>query len=75
VGFGLYYEEAGTGVPILLIPPAGSTSSTWGSTTSELARVGRVIAYDRRGYARSKGDPVRSISHPHRRCRDASRAP
>ncbi len=62
MGFGLYYEEAGTGVPILLIPPAGSTSSTWGSTTSELARVGRVIAYDRRGYARSKGDPVRSIS-------------
>jgi pimeloyl-ACP methyl ester carboxylesterase len=58
----LYYEEAGTGIPILLIPPAGSTASTWGTAMSELARLGRVIAYDRRGYARSGGDPVRSIS-------------
>jgi 3-oxoadipate enol-lactonase len=62
MGLDLYYEEGGKGVPILLIPPAGSTASTWGSATEELARVGRVIAYDRRGYARSGGDPVRSIS-------------
>lgn len=62
MGFDLYYEEAGTGVPILLIPPAGSTASTWGGAMSELAQFGRVIAYDRRGYARSGGDPVRSIS-------------
>jgi 3-oxoadipate enol-lactonase len=60
----LYYEETGEGVPILLIPPAGATASTWGSATEELARIGRVIAYDRRGYARSGGDPPRSIS-PH----------
>jgi pimeloyl-ACP methyl ester carboxylesterase len=59
---GLYYEEVGEGVPILLIHPAGSTASTWGSVTYELARVGRVIAYDRRGYARSGGEPVRSMS-------------
>jgi 3-oxoadipate enol-lactonase len=58
----LYYEEAGKGVPILLIHPAGATASTWGSATTELARVGRVIAYDRRGYARSGGDPVRVMS-------------
>jgi 3-oxoadipate enol-lactonase len=58
----LYYEEVGEGVPILLIHPAGSTASTWGSATAELARVGRVITYDRRGYARSGGEPVRSIS-------------
>ena len=62
IGFDLYYEEEGEGVPILLIPPAGSTASTWGSAATELARIGRVIAYDRRGYARSGGDPVRSIS-------------
>jgi pimeloyl-ACP methyl ester carboxylesterase len=60
--FDLYYDERGEGVPILLIHPAGSTASTWGSVTEELARVGRVIAYDRRGYARSGGEPVRSIS-------------
>ena len=59
---GLYYEEVGEGVPILLIHPAGSTASTWGSVTYELARMGRVIAYDRRGYGRSVGKPVRSMS-------------
>jgi pimeloyl-ACP methyl ester carboxylesterase len=58
----LYYEEAGEGVPILLIPPAGATASTWGPATEELARIGRVVTYDRRGYARSGGEPVRMIS-------------
>ena len=61
-GCDLYYEEVGQGVPILLIHPAGATASTWGSATEELARIGRVITYDRRGYARSGGDPVRSVS-------------
>lgn len=61
-GTDLYHEEVGEGVPILLIHPAGSTASTWGSATAELARIGRVITYDRRGYARSGGEPVRSMS-------------
>jgi 3-oxoadipate enol-lactonase len=61
-GCNLYYEDMGEGVPILLIHPAGSTASTWGAAAEELARIGRVIAYDRRGYARSGGEPVRSIS-------------
>jgi len=58
----LYYEEVGEGVPILLIHPAGSTASTWGSAIDDLAQIGRVITYDRRGYARSGGEPARSIS-------------
>lgn len=58
----LYYEEAGDGVPILLVPPAGSTASTWGAAADELAQVGRVITYDRRGYARSGGDAPHSMS-------------
>jgi pimeloyl-ACP methyl ester carboxylesterase len=61
-GCDLYYEETGDGVPILLIHPAGSTASTWGSVTDELAQIGRVISYDRRGYARSGGEPVRSMT-------------
>jgi pimeloyl-ACP methyl ester carboxylesterase len=61
-GCDLYYEEVGEGVPILLIHPSGATASTWGPATDELARIGRVITYDRRGYARSGGEPVRSIS-------------
>jgi steroid delta-isomerase-like uncharacterized protein len=59
---GLYYQEAGEGVPILLIHPAGATASTWGSAFEQLARIGLVIAYDRRGYARSAGEPVRELS-------------
>jgi 3-oxoadipate enol-lactonase len=58
----LYYEDVGEGAPILLIPPAGATASTWGSAREKLARIGRVIAYDRRGYARSGGGPVRSVA-------------
>lgn len=61
-GCNLYYQDVGGGVPILLIPPAGTTASTWGPVTEELARLGRVITYDRRGYARSVSEPVRSIS-------------
>ena len=56
----LYYEVAGEGTPILLVHPAGSTASTWGEAATGLARIGRVITYDRRGYARSGGDPVRA---------------
>jgi pimeloyl-ACP methyl ester carboxylesterase len=58
----LYHEDVGEGVPILLIHPAGSTASTWGCATEELAEIGRVITYDRRGYARSGGEPVRAMS-------------
>ena len=61
-GCDLYYEDMGEGVPILLIHPSGATASTWGSSVEELARIGRVISYDRRGYARSGGQPVRSMS-------------
>jgi 3-oxoadipate enol-lactonase len=61
-GCDLYYQEVGEGLPILLIHPAGATASTWGAATEELARIGRVITYDRRGYARSGGEPVRLVS-------------
>ena len=47
-GRSFYYEEQGEGQPILLIPPSGSTASTWGALPSDLARAGRVIAYDHR---------------------------
>src|SRR5215470_12254486 len=57
-----YYEEQGEGPPILLIPPAGSTASTWGTLPGDLAGAGRVIAYDRRGYTRSGGEVVRSAA-------------
>jgi pimeloyl-ACP methyl ester carboxylesterase len=61
-GSKFYYEVQGDGPPILLIPPAGSTASTWGTLVGDLAGAGRVIAYDRRGYARSGGEVVRSAA-------------
>jgi pimeloyl-ACP methyl ester carboxylesterase len=61
-GCDLYYEEVGQGVPILLIHPAGATATTWGSATEQLAPIGRVLTYDRRGYARSGGQPARSVA-------------
>lgn len=62
----LYYEERGKGPPILLIPPSGATASTWGGLVDDLTNVGRVIAYDRRGYTRSGGETVRTAAvHTH----------
>jgi pimeloyl-ACP methyl ester carboxylesterase len=58
----LYFEELGEGSPILLVHPAGSTASTWGSVPEELATIGRVVAYDRRGYARSSRQAARSMA-------------
>jgi pimeloyl-ACP methyl ester carboxylesterase len=60
-GCELYWEAAGDGVPILLVHPAGSTTSTWGQARDQLARYGHVLGYDRRGYARSAAAPVRSL--------------
>lgn len=57
----LHYEAVGDGVTILLIHPAGATGATWGSLPERLAGSGRVITYDRRGYARTGGLPTRSI--------------
>jgi pimeloyl-ACP methyl ester carboxylesterase len=48
--------------PSCSFPPAGSTASTWGAFADELAAIGRVIVYDRRGYARSGGDPPHRVS-------------
>lgn len=61
-GCDLYYEDTGEGVPILLVHPAGATASTWGLAAEQLARIGRVVAYDRRGYARSGGETARTMS-------------
>jgi pimeloyl-ACP methyl ester carboxylesterase len=61
-GCTFYVEDKGEGPAVLLIPPSGSTASTWGSVPGELAGRCRVIAYDRRGYTRSGGQNVRSAS-------------
>jgi esterase len=53
-GIRLYYEEHGEGAPIACIHGAGSSAVMWGDAVQALARLGRVISYDRRGCARSE---------------------
>jgi esterase len=53
-GVDLYYEERGRGAPILCVHGAGSSAILWAPAISELARLGRVIAYDRRGYGHNE---------------------
>ena len=53
-GIRLYYEEHGQGAPIICIHGGGSSAAMWADAVEELARVGRVISYDRRGCSRSE---------------------
>jgi pimeloyl-ACP methyl ester carboxylesterase len=53
-GVRLYYEEHGQGPPILCVHGTGSSGLMWGAAVPELARLGRVIVYDRRGCTRSQ---------------------
>ena len=53
-GVSLHYEERGSGAPILCVHGTGSSALVWAPAIPELARFGRVISYDRRGFARSE---------------------
>jgi esterase len=53
-GIRLYYEERGEGATIACIHGGGSSAVMWEEAVEELARLGRVIAYDRRGCTRSE---------------------
>jgi esterase len=64
-GVRLHCEERGEGVPILCIHGCGSTALVWADAIETLARLGRVIAYDRRGCARSeRPEPYERTSVP-----------
>ena len=53
-GVRLYYEEHGSGEPILCIHATSSSALVWGPAVEKLAELGRVIVYDRRGCTRSE---------------------
>jgi esterase len=53
-GVNLYYEHHGEGAPIVLIHGCGGSALGFAEAVIELAELGRVIAYDRRGCARSE---------------------
>ena len=60
-GFECSYEDRGSGSSILLIHGMGGSTDVWGEAFDLLAQNHRVIAYDRRGFARSGGPPVADI--------------
>jgi pimeloyl-ACP methyl ester carboxylesterase len=53
-GVRLYYEERGSGTPILGLHGAGSSAALWENAVERLSELGRVIIYDRRGSSRSE---------------------
>jgi esterase len=62
-GIRIYYEEHGDGDPILCIHGGGSSALMWEEAFGQLSRLGRVIAYDRRGCTRSeRPDPYGSTT-------------
>jgi 3-oxoadipate enol-lactonase len=54
----LYYKEDGSGPPVLLIHGGCGHADVWGDSFRQLATDHRVIAYDRRGYTRSRRAPT-----------------
>ena len=61
-GVELSYEERGSGPPLLLIHGTGAHTELWSPVLDGLARSFRVIAYDRRGFARSPSPKRWSLS-------------
>lgn len=53
-GIRLYFEQHGSGDPILLIHGTSSSALIWGDAVDAASRLGQVIVYDRRGCTRSE---------------------
>jgi pimeloyl-ACP methyl ester carboxylesterase len=60
-GTEFFLREAGDGPPILLIHGMGGDADVWGEAFDQLAEKHRVIAYDRRGFTRSRQEPVADV--------------
>ena len=59
-GTRLHYLDEGSGEsPLLLVHGSSTDATTWDGVAPELAELGRVVRYDRRGYGRSEHRPVR----------------
>ena len=55
----MHYRTTGEGPPLVLVHGSATDLSTWDGVVEALARTHRVVAYDRRGYGRSRHKPVR----------------
>jgi non-heme chloroperoxidase len=72
----LYYEDRGTGKPVLLIHGWPLSGASWERQTAALLASGhRVITYDRRGFGRSSAAQRRlRLRHPRQRHLQADRS-
>jgi aminoacrylate hydrolase len=55
----LYYEEAGSGPPLLLVPGLSGLGSFWSHQVADFSRDFRVIVHDHRGTGRSTHSRIR----------------
>src|SRR5215211_5170886 len=56
-GLNLYYEETGSGPPLMLIAGLSGNTLGWAMLLPALAERFRVIAFDNRGAGRSSAPP------------------
>ena len=70
-GVGLYYEEHGSGEPIVCIHGTGSSTVLWQGPAAKLGTRGRTIVYDRRGFSRSER-PEPFVTNVHQHTDDAA---
>jgi len=70
-GCDLYFELPGESVPILLVPPSGATSATWGKLPNTLAGIrtrDRVRPEGLRAHRRRSGAFSRTATPRTLRC-------
>jgi pimeloyl-ACP methyl ester carboxylesterase len=68
----LHHESHGRGGTILCIHGTGGSARLWGDAITALARIGRVIAYDRRGCDRSATPASFARTSVHEQAGDAA---
>jgi pimeloyl-ACP methyl ester carboxylesterase len=68
----LYFREAGSGSPLLLIHGVGAHAHLFDAAVPLLAEHHRVISYDRRGYPRSGSQPAAIRGYLERQAADAA---
>lgn len=69
-GINLFFREAGSGEPLLLVHGTGFNADVWDKVFDVLAQDYRTIAYDRRAYQRSQGSPPSTADYGHQQGED-----